>query len=170
MNSKKAPILLVTVTAINAVFFSFQKVETILLSIVFIALGILILKLSAKRSALFLISALALIIVQTITFYMISGKHKNVNLKEILINNSKWEWDLDNVNYSISIKNDSISFYDEKEFIDVFFFEIDDNKIYFNSKAGETFIWEIISVKNNQLKVKDDDDVILVKKSFVELR
>ena len=102
MNSKKAPILLVTVTAINAVFFSFQKVETILLSIVFIALGILILKLSAKRSALFLISALALIIVQTITFYMISGKHENVNLKEILINNSKWEWDLDNVNYSMT--------------------------------------------------------------------
>jgi hypothetical protein len=164
MDSKKAPLLLVIVTAINAVFFSFQEVETILLSIVFIALGILILKLTVKRSALFLLSALALISVQTITFYMISGKHENVNLKEILINNSKWEWVLDDVNYSISIKNDSISFYDEKEFIDVFFFEIDDNKIYFNSKAGETFIWEIISAKNNHLKIKDDEDVILVYK------
>lgn len=164
MNSKKGLILLVLVTAINGVFFSFQKVETILLSIVFIVLAILFIKLTVKRSAFFLLFALTLIIVQTTTFYIISEMNENVNLKEILVNNSKWEWDLDNVNYSISIKNDSISFYDENEFIDDFYFKIDDNKIYFNSKEGERFIWEIISVKNNHLKIKDDDDIILVNK------
>ncbi len=169
MNSKKALTLLIIVNSINSVFFSFEKVETIILSIVFVVIAILIILTTKAKSKLFFVTAaISLIIVQTILFIIISDANNNEKLNRTLktniINNSKWEWNLDNVNYSISVKNDSISFYDENELIDVFFFKIDDNKIYFNSITGEYFMWELVNVDNNQLKIIEDNDVLSLSK------
>lgn len=70
MKLDRRSIFLICVNSVNLVFFSIEKIETVLISIVFVALAMLILKLTTNRSkALFWSTAVTFIIVQIIIVF-----------------------------------------------------------------------------------------------------
>jgi energy-coupling factor transporter transmembrane protein EcfT len=164
MNSKIKLVLLTIVITINVVFLSFEQLTSILISIISIFLAVTILFIINSKSIIlksFLF--VCLIFFQIIAFYKFSYGYENKNLKKNLYLNSKWTWNSDNVNYRISVKKDSIIFYDENEFIDIFNFKIENDLIYFDSKEGEKFIWKVLYFDKKLLKIKEDEEIITIK-------